>query len=110
MRIDIKPLSVNDAWQGKRFKTPKYKAFENEILLKLKPMTIPDGKLAIRIVFGLSSKSSDLDNPLKTFIDCLQKRYKFNDNMIYIMEVSKDDVSKGYEFIEFEISSIEEAY
>ena len=35
MKINIKPLSVNKAWQGKRFKTKKYKAFETELLLKL---------------------------------------------------------------------------
>jgi hypothetical protein len=26
----IKPLSVNKAWQGKRFKSPEYKSYENK--------------------------------------------------------------------------------
>ena len=25
VRIEMKPLSVNEAWQGKRYKTEKYK-------------------------------------------------------------------------------------
>ena len=28
MRLDIKPLSVNEAWQGRRVKTKKYRDFE----------------------------------------------------------------------------------
>jgi len=28
-KINIKPLSVNDAWKGKRYKTEKYKNYEN---------------------------------------------------------------------------------
>ena len=35
IKIEIKPLSVNDAWQGTRYKTTKYKAFQKELLLKL---------------------------------------------------------------------------
>lgn len=31
-RIDIKTLSVNEAWQGKRFKTEKYKLYQNTLL------------------------------------------------------------------------------
>ena len=50
MRINIKPLSINCAFQGRRFKTPKYKAYEAEVLLKLKPMQI--GKEKIIITFN----------------------------------------------------------
>ena len=31
MRIDIKPLSVNEAWQGRRIKTKKYKEYVAEL-------------------------------------------------------------------------------
>ena len=41
-KIDIKPLSVNDAWQGKRFKTREYTGYEKEMLLKLKPGHLPN--------------------------------------------------------------------
>ena len=102
-QINIKPLSVNQAWAGRRFKTPKYKAYEKELKYKLKPMDIPEGKLKVLLTFGLSSKLADIDNPVKAFIDILQKKYNFNDRDIYEMNLKKVDVKKGNEFIEYDI-------
>jgi Holliday junction resolvase RusA-like endonuclease len=107
-KVSIKPLTVNKAWQGKRFKTPKYKAYEKELLLKLRPLSVPEGKLMLIVVFGVSSKLSDWDNPVKPFQDCLQKKYGFDDRRIYEASVKKMDVKKGEEFIEFEIKQLEE--
>lgn len=106
MRINIKPLSVNEAWQGRRFKTKKYIAFERELLLKLKPVKIPDGELSISIVYGFSSKLSDIDNPTKMVLDVLQKKYKFNDSRIFELTLKKEIVEKGNEFINIEIEEI----
>jgi Holliday junction resolvase RusA-like endonuclease len=103
MRVKIKPLSVNQCWQGKKFKTPKYKAYERELMFKLKPLDIPKGKLKVYLVFGVSSKLADIDNPVKAFIDVLQKFYKFNDRDIYKMLVVKEDVKKGEEYVDFKI-------
>jgi len=107
VRLDIKALSVNQAWQGKRFKTKAYKQYEKDCLLILpKRILIPEGKLSVTLVFGFSSKLADADNPVKCFIDILQKKYGFNDNKIYQYSISKIDVDKGCEFIEFKIESI----
>ena len=106
MIVNIKPLSVNECWQGKRFKTLKYKAYEKELLLKLKKIEVPKGRLFLKITFGLSSKIADWDNPVKPFQDCLQKKYGFDDRRIYRAEVEKIDVKKGEEFIEFEIKQL----
>ena len=108
MRVDIKPLSVNQAWQGKRFKTPAYKAYERDVLLLLKPMDIPDGDLAIEITYGFSNRQSDVDNPTKLFIDVLQKKYGFNDSRVTQLSMSKQKVDKGFEFIDFEIRTADE--
>ena len=105
-KVNIKPLSVNKAWQGKRFKTPLYKAYEKELLLKLRALEVPEGKLLLVVTFGLSSKLADWDNPVKPFQDCLQKKYGFDDRRIYKAEVEKVDVKKGEEFIEFEIKQL----
>jgi hypothetical protein len=40
MIIQIKPLSVNQVWQGKRFKTPKYKSYEMQLMLMLPPIKV----------------------------------------------------------------------
>ena len=106
MRIDIKPLSVNDAWKGKRYKTDKYKAYAAYLILLLKPLEIPEGKLSIHITWGFSSKGSDADNPIKPFVDCLQTKYEFNDNKVYHYDIKKVDVKKGEEFIEFDIKGM----
>lgn len=102
-RLDIKPLSVNEVWRGRRFKTDKYKHYERETLLKLKPLSVRGGKLSLLLRFGLSSKNADIDNPVKPFLDILQKKYGFNDRQIYELTIKKEDVAKGSEFIEFEI-------
>jgi Holliday junction resolvase RusA-like endonuclease len=103
-KIKIKPLSVNTAFKGRRFRTKEYDQYQKELLWLLKPLTIPEGKLCLTITYGLSSPLSDLDNPNKQFIDTLSKKYGFNDNRIYRLNTEKVDVNKGCEFIEFEIT------
>jgi len=105
-KINIKPLSVNEAWQGRRFKTSKYNAYIKEVLLTLPKKTYEIEKTHIFIEFGLSSKNADIDNPVKCFIDCLQKKYGFNDKSIYKMTVQKVDVKKGDEYIRFELKDL----
>lgn len=103
MRISIKPLSVNEAWQGKRFKSPKYKAYEKEVLLKLKPIQLPKPPFELHFVFGMSNVLSDWDNPVKPLQDILQKKYGFNDKDVHKATVEKKIVKKGGEFFEFRI-------
>jgi Holliday junction resolvase RusA-like endonuclease len=54
-------------------------------------------------MFGFSSKLSDIDNCLKTFIDCLVKKYGVDDRYIYELHVFKTLVKKGEEYIKFKI-------
>jgi Holliday junction resolvase RusA-like endonuclease len=104
-KINIKPLSQNSSWAGRRFKTPKYKKYEVDVLLLLPPnIKIPPGKLKMAFVVGYSNKLSDADNFLKNFLDILQKKYGFNDNLVYRIEITKEIVKKGEEFVEFNIT------
>ena len=67
--LKIKPLSVNEAWKGQRFKTDKYKNYEKAILLMLPKNSVPIGvKLSINIRYGFSSSNSDVDNPTKLIV------------------------------------------
>ena len=100
-KINIKALSVNKAWQGRRFKTIDYVAYERMVLHSLPPLIIPDGGLQVTIDFGFSSKLSDIDNGLKPFLDILQKRYDFDDKRIHRLIVDKTMVKKGGEYIAF---------
>ena len=106
MKIQIKPLSVNEAWQGRRFKTKKYEAFEYEFMFKLRPLELPDPPYSIYYEFGLSNVLSDWDNPIKPTQDVLQKKYGFNDKNIFEAIVKKVKVAKGEEYIKFEIKSL----
>lgn len=101
--VNIKPLSVNEAWQGRRYKTPAYKAYEKLLLLMLPPMKVPDGDLKLSIEFGFSSRQSDCSNPLKLVEDILQKKYGFNDNRVYEIHLRKTIVKRGSEYIKFQI-------
>ena len=102
MRIPIKPLSVNTAWKGKRFKTPEYKAYEQEVMLYLRPKEVPDGEFCIVLEFGISYSGFDYDNGIKPFTDILQKKYGFNDSRIVKAFVTKTKTEKGNEFIWFD--------
>lgn len=104
--IPIKALSVNDAWTGRRFKSPKYKKYEADVCFMLPNIEVPAAPLKIKIEVGFSSKGSDLDNCLKEFIDCLSKKYHFNDNQINELHAYKKIVEKGKEYISFNIASV----
>lgn len=106
MRLDIKPMSVNKAWKGRRFKTDEYKRYERDVLALLRPCKIPGGELEINLEFGFSSKLADFDNPVKLFVDCLQKKYGFNDRMIKRCVINVKHVKKGGEFIEWSLKTL----
>lgn len=106
MKIKIKPLSANELWTGRRFNTKAYTAYEKELFYQLPPLTLPKTPLFLGVELGLSNKRADLDNCLKGLIDILQKKYDFNDNMIYMINSSKIDVRKGEEYIDFELLSL----
>lgn len=103
--IKIKPLSVNECFKGKRYRTVKYDVFIRNMLFLLPiNLKIPDEtNIKLAIEFGFSSKASDIDNCCKSFIDCLVKKYKVDDRYIYEMHVFKSIVKKGDEYIKFKV-------
>ena len=106
-KIFLKPLSVNEARQGKRYKTKKYKKFEQILLQKLKNKKInKEKKLHIIVDVWFSSVRSDLDNIFKPLFDILQKKYWFDDKRIYQITAKKNIVQKWYEYLDFEIKNI----
>ena len=106
MKIDIKPLSVNKCWKGRRFKTSEYKKYEKDVRSLLGSLKMPSAPYKVFYTFGFSSASSDIDNPVKPFQDILSKEYGFNDKLIFEMNVKRVKVKKGNEFIEFEITEL----
>lgn len=105
VRVNIKPLSVNKAWQGRRFKTEYYKSFEKELLYKLPALKMPSPPYRLVLRFGFSNKLSDCSNPIKLVEDIIQKKYGINDRDVYKIEAEKFIVPKGKEFIDFFIET-----
>jgi len=103
IKIDIKPLSVNQCWQGQRFKTPAYKKYETDCLYLLPKEMFGIPPYCLRLEFGMSNMSMDVDNPIKPFLDILQKKYGFNDKDVVELEVKKVKTEKGKEYIKWAI-------
>jgi len=103
IKLDIKPLSVNEAYSGRRVKTEKYRVFEKEVWYSLPRGNVPRGKLGLRVEFGFSNEGSDVDNGVKNFLDILQNKYTFNDKMVYEINAKKTITKKGEEFIKYEL-------
>lgn len=106
-KINIKPLSVNKAYRGRKFATNELKQYKSDVYFLLPNITILNEKLSVYYEFGLSSKGSDGDNLIKAFQDILSERYNFNDNKIYRWEIIKKDVKKGEEYVIFDIKKME---
>lgn len=109
IKLNIKPLSVNEVWQGKRYKTPAYKNYEKIVLLTLPKIKIPNPPYVIYFEFGFSNSASDWDNPVKPFQDILSKKYNFNDKLIKKAIVCTTTVKKGHEYIKFQIETLEQS-
>ena len=67
---------------------------------------VTEEKLKIDIDYDFSNTLSDIDNPTKLILDILQKRYGFNDKMIYELNLKKEIVKKGKEYFSFCIEKI----
>lgn len=100
--VTIRPLSVNECFGGKKFKTAKYIKYEADCFVRLKYMELPPKPFELKLEIGVSNSNADSDNVLKPFIDILQKKYKFNDRNIMRLVIEKEVVPKGREYIGFE--------
>lgn len=102
INLQVKPLSVNECWQGVRYKTPAYTRYERQVLLLLPKAEITNVE-RVEIEFGVSSKLADIDNPVKPILDILQKKYGFNDRDIFELTIRKTLTKKGQEYINIKI-------
>jgi len=108
-RVELKPLSVNAAWKGRRMRSHLYNAYEKTLMLILPKVNIELDKkkrYQITLKWGFSSASSDWDNPIKPTQDVIAKKYGFNDKLIKRAIVEVENVKKGKEYFEFNIEEI----
>ena len=101
IKIPYDTLSVNDCWQGRRFKTKMYRIYETNLYNILPDFKIPEGKLKINLEFGFSNTLRDIDNPIKPLLDIFQKKYGFNDKRVFAISIEKKIVKRGEEYFKF---------
>lgn len=99
--IEAKALSVNECWQGRRFKTKKYLAYEKEIIALLPQREKITGDFALYILFGLEHVyKPDLDNFVKPLIDLMKKKGYFEDDR-YLIKLNVAKIYSKTNFIQF---------
>lgn len=105
-KIDIAPLSMNRAYQGRKVKTKWYRKYQKDLDLLLPPKSkieIPNsGQLMLIMEIGVSRRF-DWDNSIKPFQDILQARYEFDDARVHMGICRKRIVKRGHEYISWEI-------
>lgn len=111
LHFDFKPLSVNEAWQGRRFKTPKYRQFTQDIeysLLSQKNEIMPvSGNLEVICNWYLiNNKKTDVDNLLKPLLDSLVENEIIKDDRFIQKLIVTKHKSKTNHF-DVEIKEIE---
>ncbi len=124
--LNIKPLSVNDAydpiavklkvkggrvkWIGQMVKSKKYQSYTKQLPLLLpKELQLPPGKLVFLVRYYFATAASDLDNPQKPMQDLIADYYGLNDNQIYLLLTEKNTGYKGKEHIKFEFLQYKES-
>jgi Holliday junction resolvase RusA-like endonuclease len=108
IELSIKPLSVNQAFKGRRFKNTEYNRYERHITLMLPKISLPNKPFFFYIEYGFSNSNADIDNPTKLILDILQKKYGFNDREIYAINLRKKIVAKDKEYIKIKIETYNE--
>ena len=99
--VEIRPLSVNMCWQGRRFKTPEYKAYERETLLLLPKRKMIKGNVEVYLIFFFKNdKMRDIDNSIKPILDFFTKKgYIEDDRKIIHLDISKQKSEReGFAF------------
>ena len=105
----IKPLSINAAWQGRRYKTKDYKDFEEDMLLLLPKREMVEGWVEVHYIIGLtkgtSYSRSDIGNFEKLISDLIVKAGYIKDDC-YIKKMTLEKVLADDWFIDIQIKSV----
>ena len=106
--LNLKPVSTNKIWQGKRWMSKEGAQFKKDCItllrakqVKLKPLE--QGDMSIHFRFGLS-RDMDTSNCIKLVEDCIALALGVDDIRFRGMTATKERVEKGHEFIAVEIT------
>ena len=105
--IPLKPVSINEAFKGRRFKTKKCKEYCNDFLLIAPRKPMVEGIVEVEYRFHVKNhKLSDYDNLIKITQDLIvEKGYIEDDRKIYKATIYK--VPSERDYIEINIKKYE---
>lgn len=101
MKINIKPLSINNAWRGRKFKTKEYDSYIQELLYLL-PKKLKINPQELHFIFHLKSTTyhkADLDNFLKPVLDIMVKKGLIEDDR-YVNKITLEKKESDEFYIE----------
>jgi Holliday junction resolvase RusA-like endonuclease len=114
MNIQIKPLSTNKAWMGRKFKSDDYIDFELELSVKLKKfkdykMDLDKTELEVSYTFYLKNYAlTDVGNLEKQLTDVLVANQFIKDDRYIKRLILQKERSEGDDFIEIQIKKYEQ--
>ena len=96
--LQIKPLSVNAAFQGRRFKTKQCNQYCRDLCMILPKNQKIAGYIDVHLKFYLTNaKMTDGDNLVKVLMDCVVQQGIIEDDrkiLKYTIEKYKADIDK----------------
>ena len=108
--LPIKALSVNRAWQGRRYRSVAYNQFRRVVsvfLNKIRPTKPPEKPILFHGEWGVSNMRSDTDNPCKPFLDILFEWWDMKDHWVEFIMLEKTKTAKGKEYVRFHVADKE---
>jgi Holliday junction resolvase RusA-like endonuclease len=113
--VQCRPLSTNQmSGRRKTYETKNYIAYRDLIAKKAGGFygVSKDDKFRVYVEVGFSNKRADADNVLKPLLDSITACIDdiFDDSQVYIIEVKKTIVKKGYEFVRFHMEVLREVF
>ena len=101
--LSIKPLSINAAFQGRRFKTKECNAYCKALALMLPNTRVESEYYELHFRFYLKNFAmTDEDNCIKVLQDCMVKKGIISDDRRIIKHVIEKFPSKT-DYVEYEV-------
>jgi Holliday junction resolvase RusA-like endonuclease len=106
IEIQISPLRLSKAYQGRRFKTSEYKKWQGDFARLVGKQTPLTGQLALTVEFYIKNdKMSDIDNFFKATLDTMKDTNIIEDDR-FIYEIHAYKYHSEKEFIRITITNI----
>lgn len=112
-KIYLKPISINDAFKGRRFKTALHKQYESDLrwylcMPKIKRQKV-SGWYSIKFKFYIKNYSmSDLSNLIKVTEDCIVKAGLVDDDR-FCKKMELEKFKSDSDYFTFEINELRDS-